>query len=194
MKYKIIYLVFVVTCFGWGHSQETSEREYRIKRSEFPLIAYEFVKTEISNVKKLRFYKERDSARTLYKAKFKKAKLYYSLEFDATGGLNNIEVLITRVDIPDDSFSVIQNYLGKNISAYKIHKISQQYLVSDETPLKTTIKNAFQNLIIPSLNYELVISAKSKKGRKEYEILFDSEGNFIRMRELEAPNYDHVLY
>lgn len=194
MKYKIVCLVFVLTCAGWGHSQETSEREYRIKRSEFPLIAYEFVKTELNNVKKLRFYKERDSARTLYKAKFKKAKLYYSLEFDATGGLNNIEVLITRVDIPDDSFSVIQTYLGKNFKLFKIHKISQQYLVSDEIPLKTTIKNAFQNLIISSLNYELFISSKSNKERHEYEILFDSEGNFIRIRELVAPNYDHILY
>ncbi len=194
MKYKIVCLVFVLSCSWLGHSQETSEREYRIKRSEFPSIAYEFVKTELSNVKKLRFYKERDSTTTLYKAKLKKAKLYYSLEFDATGGLKNIEVLITSIDIPDDSFSPIQTYLGNNFNAFKIHKISQQYLVTDELPLKTTLKNAFQNLIIPSINYELVVSAKSDKGQQDYEILFDSNGKFMRIRELVAPNYDHVLY
>jgi hypothetical protein len=194
MKYKIVCLAFVVSCSWWGYSQETSEREYRIKKAEFPLIAYEFIKTELSNVRKLRFYKERDSATTFYKAKLKKDKLYYCLEFDMLGTLKNVEILITRIDIPNDSFSVIQAYLEKNINAYKIYKISQQYLVTDEIAVKTTIKNAFQNLIIPSINYEFVVSDKSDKRQQDYEVLFDSDGNFIQIRKLVAPNYDHVLY
>jgi len=194
MKYKTISLIIILCYSSLCVSQNISEREYRIKKNEFPEIAYEFIRTELSNVRKLRFYKELDSTKIIYKAKLKKDKLYYCLEFDAFGMLKNIEVLIARVDLPNDSFSEIQTYLGKNINKYKIQRISQQYVVTEESTVKITLINAFQNLILPSINYELVVSGDSDKERREYEVLFDYEGSFKSLRKLAAPNYDHVLY
>jgi len=194
MKYN--HTILLILLFGGivCYAQNKSEREYRIKKSEFPTNAIEFIKEEIVGAKKLRFYKELDSTKIIRKARLKKDKLYYCLEFDASGTLKDVEVVITRVDIPNDSFSEIQAYLEKNINNHKIRRISQQYLVTEEISIETTVKNAFQNLILPSINYELIVSGSSDKGRREYEVLFDYKGSFKSLRKLVAPNYDHVLY
>lgn len=71
--------------------------------------------------------------------------------------------------------------------------MQQQYPVQKDS-LSKTLHNAFQNLILPEVNYELVFSAKESNGFQEYEALFNSEGQLIRIRKSFPPSYDHVLY
>jgi hypothetical protein len=60
--------------------------------------------------------------------------------------------------------------------------------------VEKTLYNAFQNLILPDVNYELIFSAKEKNGFQEYEALFNADGNLIAIRKSFPPSYDHVLY
>jgi len=39
-----------------------------------------------------------------------------------------------------------------------------------------------------------MIAGKRAKNYMDFEILFDSEGNFLSVRTSLPPNYDHVLY
>jgi hypothetical protein len=126
--------------------------------------------------------------------KLKKDKLWYSIEFSKQGILEDIEILIDPVDIPNDTFQIIENYLKTNYSKYKIKRLQQQYPSTTKEDLELTLKNAFQNLLLPSINYELVISGQKDRGYLDYEILFDSEGNFKNIRTSLPSNYEHVLY
>ena len=149
---------------------------------------------KIQDAKRVRFYKETDSAKTSYEAKLKKGKLHYSVEFNEQGHLEDIEILIKPIDIPQESLEAIHKYLGSQFVKFRIRKIQQQYPVSPEEDQDLTLKNAFQNLLLPSINYELIIAGKKEKSFADYEVLFNAEGAFIRLRKSLPANYDHVLY
>ncbi len=194
-KKHTLVLILLSLLFGsFAFAQNKYEREHRIRKSQFPEKALNHIFEKIEDVKRLRFYKETDSAKVSYEAKFKKDRLWYSVEFDKDGDLEDIEILIKPVDIPNESFAKIEAYLDNHFLKYRIRRLQQQYEVTSEETTETTIKNAFQNLILPSINYELIVSGKKEKTAEQFEILFDAKGQFKSIRKSLPPNYDHVLY
>ena len=194
-KYKcLLLLIMALFQYSTGLSQVKVEREHRIKKNQFPEAAHDFIKEKLKDAKKIRFYKETDTTKISYEAKFKKDKLHYSVEFDESGKLEDIEILITEVDVPEDSWSNIAKFLEEKFDKHKIRKIQQQYPITSDEKAETTLKNAFQNLLIPSLNYEIMVRGKIQDNHADFEILFGAEGDFIKMRESLPANYDHVLY
>ncbi len=191
------YSVILVICTLLGavplRSQEKKEQEFRISKSELPKEAYELIEPELQGAKRIRFYQETDGDKKSFEVKFKKRRLHYSVEFNTNGQLEDVEFIIKPTDIPEDSWNKILNYLGNNYKTYKVKKIQQQYPSSEQNDRKT-IKDAFQNLILPYINYELIFSAKKEKGYQHYEALFNSEGEFVKVRRFATANYDHVLY
>ena len=187
-------LVLVLFQFSMVNSQVKVEREHRIKKNQFPETAHEFIQEKLEEAKKIRFYKETDTAKISYEAKFKKDKLYYGIEFDESGKLEDIEISIKEVDVPEDSWSKITKFLNEKFTKFKIRKIQQQYPITSDETAETTLNNAFQNLLIPSLNYELIVRGKIQDVHSDFEILFGAEGDFIKMKESLPANYDHVLY
>lgn len=192
MRLQLIFAL-ILTSVHFGHAQNKYEREYRIKKSQFPEKALSCLGDRLEDARRLRYYREIDSAKTSYEAKFKKDRLKYSVEFDEEGNLEDVEIEINSVDIPNESFSKITGYLSTNFRKYRIRKIQQQYPVGKNN-IETTLKNAFQNLLLPSLNYELIVSGKKEKSYAQYEILFNAQGSFVKIRKSLPPNYDHVLY
>ncbi len=194
MKYKEI-LIIAVFSFGFqGIAQATYEREHRIKKNQFPQTAHDLIANEITKVKRLRFYRETDSVQTSFKAKFKKDRLRYSMGFDSEGILEDVEILIKEIDVPNDTFTSIESYLNQSYTKYQIRKILQQYPAKKTEEIKKTLQEAFQNLLLPSVNYKLIVMCKTEDGSLDFEFLFDSDGNLKKKRALLPPNYDHVLY
>jgi hypothetical protein len=189
---KITVALFIC-CYQFCYSQYKYEREYRILKSQFPAEAISAIENNISDYKRIKFYKETDSVKISYEAKLKKDKLWYSIEFDKEGGLEDIEILIKANDIPNETYTNIETYLNNNFRKYRVKKIQQQY-PSNNNPLEEVFKNAFQNLILPSNHYEIEVVGQKGKGYLDYEILFDAEGNFKQIRTSLPPNYDHILY
>jgi signal recognition particle GTPase len=194
IAFKIFIPLILVLCTCFSFAQNKYEREFRIRKGQFPTTAKNLLDTHVKNVKRLKFYKETDSTKSSYEAKFKKERLWYSMEFDVDGALEDIEITIESLDIPSDVLSNITTYLNKAFSKHRVKKIQQQYLASAEEKLQKTLRNAFQNLLIPSLNYEIIVSGKENRNYLEYEILFDAQGNFINRRKQLPPIFDHVLY
>lgn len=189
------YILLLVFSIGFmASAQNKYEREHRIRKVQFPEIALEYIAEKLDEAKRTRFYKEIDSSTISYKAKFKKDRLWYGIEFDKKGAIENVEIAVKPIDIPDDAFATINSYLSNNFTKYKIRKMRQQYWVAEMNTVEETVKNAFQNLMLPAINYELIIKGKKDKKSEQYEALFDSEGNFKSIRKSLPPNYDHVLY
>ncbi|WP_036157098.1 hypothetical protein [Maribacter forsetii] len=189
---KITIAAFLF-CFQLGRSQYKYEREHRILKSQFPAQAITNINENVTNFKRIKFYKETDSTKISYEAKLKKDKLWYSIEFNEEGSLEDIEILIKPTDIPNDTYAKIVEYLNNNFTKYKIKRLQQQY-PSNKENAEDIFKNAFQNLMLPSNNYEIVVVGKKDEGYLDYEILFDANGNFKKIRTSLPPNYDHVLY
>ena len=193
MKFK--YLLFVIVgIVQITSAQNKYEQESRIDKADFPNSAYLLIEGYLKDAKRVRFYQEIDSTKKSYEAKFKKGRLRYSVEFDEQGTLEDVEFKIKVRDIPNDTWGAIQSYLDKNHYKHRVKKIQQQYPLREEKSVEKTLHNAFQNLILPDVNYELVFSAKESGGFQEYEALFDYEGQLIRLRKSFPPSYDHVLY
>jgi hypothetical protein len=189
MKYSLIILFLFFSLFKLS-AQVKYESEHRILKSNFPIEGLELIKEKLVHTKRIKYYKEIDSAITNYKAKFKKDRLWYTINFNEDGNFKNVALQIKNIDIPNESFENILGYLDKNHSLYKIKKMYQQY--DHNSNIDTTFKNAFQNLMIPSLNYE--IEVETKKEKLEFIILFDAGGIFQNSRKSLPKNYDHVLY
>lgn len=193
MKFKYIFFLIIGTVQIIS-AQNKYERESKIDEDAFPNNAYILIEKYLEDAKRLRFYQETDSTKKSYEAKFKKGRLHYSVEFNDKGKLEDVEFKIKERDIPNDTWRTIQFYLKENHKKHRVKKIQQQYPVREGQSTEKTLHNAFQNLILPEVNYELIFSSKESDGFQEYEALFDSEGQLIQIRKSFPPSYDHVLY
>ena len=187
-------ILLFITLGAAAHSQVKYEREFRILREQFPQASLESVQPYLDGVRKLRFYKEIDSSRRSYEIKFKKDRLHYSVEFNEQEALEDVEVIIKPVDIPEEAWTTITKDLDSKWSKYKVRKIQQQYPREAFTSDSETFQKAFQNLILPEIRYEIVVRGKTEDGYRDYELLYDATGDLLLMRESLPPNYDHVLY
>ncbi len=193
MKSKLLFIAVFIFSVFFASAQNKYEREYRIKKSQFPEKALAYIQEKLDDARRIRFYKETDSTKISYEAKFKKDRLKYSIEFTEDGTLEDIEIIIKPIDIPNDTFDKMNAYLKENFVKYRIRRLQQQYPVG-ENDVETTIKNAFQNLMLPYMKYEIIVSGKKDKAYEQFEILFSADGNFEKIRKSLPPNYDHVLY
>ena len=191
---NIIFSCFLLLFGYFALAQNKYEREHRILKSQFPEKALGYISEKLDGARRIRFYKEVDSAKVSYEAKFKKERLWYSIEFDKHGSLEDIEIIIQPTDIPKETFARINSYLASIFTKYRIRRMQQQYPITENGNPETTIKNAFQNLLLPSINYELVVAGKKDGHFEQYEILFDADGSFRSVRKSLPPNYDHILY
>ncbi|WP_420401083.1 hypothetical protein [Flagellimonas sp.] len=188
----VLLAIFLVATLKLS-AQGKYEQETRIPKAQFPSNALELVSPYLEDAKRVRFYHEQDSTKRSYEVKFKNRKLHYSIEFNEQGLLEDVEFIIQKGDIPEDSWNNMTNKLTSKFKKFRIKKIQQQYPCKDRDS-KEVMQQAFQNLILSYINYELVFAAKDKQQFKTYEALFNSEGTLLKLRQSFTSNYDHILY
>ena len=196
MKRNIRSLVCILfLCFGlFTSAQNKQEREHRIKKSQFPNEALQTIAENNKDFKRLKFYKAVDSTTKTYTAKFKMARLFYEMDFSEKGALSGLGFVINPVDIPEESFGRITKYLSQTFEKSKVRKMFQKYPIQPNQGIQKTMKNAFQNLMLSNIVYELFVKGKKKGMRTDFEITFDSDGNFLHITKALPANYDRVLY
>ena len=192
MRYKVLLVITLFFCAHILSAQVSLEKEYRIRKDQFPEKAIRLVKEQLTNYRKLKYYKEIDSS-IFYKIKLKKDQLKYSLSFTEDGSLKHIDIEIKAVDILEESYQKIMAYLNQQYSSYRIKKMEQQYAV--DSSVEKTFKKAFQNLITPQIKYKFSVRGKQQSTKfQNFEILFNAEGSWVTLKKSLPPNYDHVLY
>ena len=147
-----------------------------------------------TDLKRLKFYREVDTAHKTYTAKFKKSRLFYEMDFDENGKFTRMAFLVKQVDIPEESFQHIADYLARSFQKHRVRKMLQLYILQEGDSENETIKNAFQNLMVPSMRYKFLIRGKQNGTAVDYEAIFDAEGNPKHMKKSLPANYDRVLY
>lgn len=187
MKYKFSLFFLFLTLCSLAFAQTRPEREHRIKKSQFPLIEAGVVHKEAKNLK---YYKEVDTSETTYILKFRLKKMEYSLDMDELGQIRQLGFEVGEIDIPGDTYVRITDFLNDRFPKTKIKRILQYYSMDSDNALK----NAYQNLMLPSNTYKLLFRAKKNRENKEYIATFDAEGNILNMREALPTNFNHVLY
>lgn len=195
MKVKVpvfLIVVFLVGCYS--SAQEKVERQHRIKKSQFPSEALALITQNSTELKRLKFYREVDTAQKTYTAKFKKSRLFYEIDFDQNGEFKSIAFNVKQVDVLEDSYQNIKEYLSQNFEKAKIRKMLQQYRKGIDDDSEKIIKNAFQNIINNTISYRLLIRAKKDGNSADYKITFNSDGEFEQLQKALPANYDRVLY
>lgn len=191
MKYNILAVFLFLGSIAFA--QDRQEREYRIQKSQFPNLASDFMFIG-STIKKVRYYREVDSSKTTYAIKFKKDRLYYHIHYDASGNLMNSGFRVKEIDIPQETYTKIKTYLSDTFKKFKIKRIWQQYPIDNNKIENNPLKNTFQNLLLASNEYKLMVRAKKQDKAKDYELWFDSEGDLKQIQTALPTNRDHVLY
>ncbi len=191
MKYKIFAISLLMGCFVF--SQAKPERQHRIRKAQFPTLQFD-LEPIAPALRQVKYYKEIDSAATTYSLKFKKDRLSYHLDYDNAGNLLVSGFRVKEVDMPAETFDNIQGYLNNSFLKFKIRRIWQQYPVAPNDIQESPLKSTFQNLLLPSNLYKLLVRGALEGKKKDYEFWFDAEGNFSRMRESLPANFDRILY
>ena len=109
------------------------------------------------------------------------------------GKLEDVEFIISKNDIPEATWTLIKNSLDQKFDKAKIKKIQQHYPKANEQQSEL-LREAFQNLLLPYIKYEIIVSAREDKGFREFEVTYDAEGNFLYSRLSIPQKYDHILY
>ncbi|WP_298311792.1 hypothetical protein [uncultured Aquimarina sp.] len=186
----LIFCLSIAFAFS-GYSQNKLEKEYRIKSSEVPKLALDFIAQGPFD-KKIKWYAEESQdgnsieAKTIYKNR------KYSIEFDTEGNPQDVEQKIPFTSISEGLRKQIQNSLDSIFIKSKVKKTQKQWIASRSTLIalinnKTTTENY-------SVNYELVLKGKKNQRYSYYELLYDHSGSLLKIFKIVNANTDNLLY
>ncbi len=192
-KYKLSLLIALVWV-SLGLAQETYQRAHRILHSQFPPNASDFLEEKLEDARRLRYYKAVAGSETTYRAVFKKDRLHYGMTFNSQGILTDIDFKIHQVDVPGESWDSLYSGLDRQFEKFRIRKIHQRYRVPDGQKYERILANAFQNLILPDMIYDVLLTGRTTQGKSEHEASFDATGKLLALRKVLPADYDHVLY
>lgn len=195
MKKIFLLILLCTSLFCTAQNSYKHEKEARIEKKDFPKEALELLdKTLPKKVKKVKYYKEQDSAKISYESKLKYNGKKYSIEFSEEGLLEDVEITIKQKEISPKTLKNINEYLHTKYDSFRIKKIQRQYRNTTNTDAETIVKEAFSVTKTGTHFYEIIAEVKTEKERYFIEITFTKEGNFELSRTIIQGSYDHILY
>jgi hypothetical protein len=194
MKCKLQIVIFLVFCFSYSFSQTKTEKETRIKFDEFPTIAQLYFKNLSNEFKRVKFYKESDGDKISYEAKFKYKKQHFSVEFFASGVLEDIEILINKKNIPSKALGAIDRYFDTNFDKTRYIKIQKQFVNNNQKKDFDFIKHVIEHSNDSYNYFEIIAEIKSNGKDLLKEFTFKSSGVFVKSRIVTSASYEHALY
>lgn len=190
MRKSFLYcFILMIPTLGFG--QLKYEKETRIKRESVPDKALAFI-DNINFDKKIKWYLETGIDQTSIEAKttFKKKK--HSIEFNMDGVIEDIEVTIPWDNILPEIQTAIQSYFTTQFETFLINKIQIQYLGS-EAVLHNVLSG--ENLTEkPIVNYEIILKVKTENTYKQFEYLFNENGENLKKAEIVMENMNNIEF
>jgi len=188
---KLICALLVVLCSQISFAQKKFEKEERIERDDIPKLALKFVE-ELKLKSKIKWFKETGLSTTTFEAKTRSKGKKYSIEFNNSGNLEDVEISISKKEIKKDVLNKIESDLKKKLEKFKIQKIQLQYSGSKEAVQSKILKNEHNKDLI--INYEIIVSAKVNKKFQKFEYLFSDLGAYIQYKTIVLINTDNLEY
>ncbi|MBK7873616.1 MAG: hypothetical protein IPJ74_24595 [Saprospiraceae bacterium] len=170
-------------------AQQKFEREDRIKDASVPAQALAFIdSTKVDS--RIKWYQEESHLGITIEAKFKYKKSRYSIEFDSTGIIQDIEIEIKT--LPKAVLERMNKELDSVFNKYKFQKIQLHYNGSEAVLAGVFEQEDMSNRL--NTYYEIIIKGWELKTPKLYEITFDDEGHLIKKIHIIQRNSDNLEY
>lgn len=195
MTVNRIYLCIIILFFAFSapviYGQDLkNEKEFRIAHSEAPMLAQKIV-DNFKVIKKIKWYKQTNFKQVSFEAKFKKKKCFYSVLFDTSGSIIDIEKTVKWKNLEESAKNNIEEILNKEFEKFKIIKCQIQY-TADQFDLENFFENESQS-VRKKVNYEVEVEGKVENWLK-YEFLIDYNGKILRKREIVDISTDNLNY
>ena len=156
----ITVTVFILSCSTV--EAQKYEQESRIKAERLPSAALFYLDQHYPGRTKVRYYEEyskRDAGAALqrfYESKFDEDGFRYSVKFDSTGTLYDIERIVVFQQLPPSILEPIEEDLSRYFRKYRVKKVQE---LLDETG--------------EVIGYELVVRGKHGQDIGYFELQYD---------------------
>ncbi len=190
---RAILILFSSLLMILSYGQESkNEKETKLKRDEMPASILESLEGYLEKSKKVKFFSEIDNEHTSFEVKLSFEGNRYSIEFDQSGKLEDIEVNIQMGTLPSESWKKIQRHLS-SFDKFKIDKIQKQFSSSAKSN-EEIIKDALQNGTAEIIRFEIEVNTKQNGKWTAYEMLFQEDGQFLTKRIIIHRSSEFILY
>ena len=172
-----------------------NEVEDSIKRVEMPENALETLDEFWPDLTDIRYYFQTDGESESYEAKLEWEGSNYSIEFDDTGRVIDVEQLIDWKDVPSEAREGIDEYLQNEFRRVNIIRLQKQYIADneddsgDEDFIDDILEGDDDDFII---RYEIEVEGRSGRQIGAFELLFDHFGDLIQRRKIERRSVDNI--
>lgn len=191
MKFLPTFLVcclIVVTTSAVA--QQKHEVERSVKDETVPARAQDWLK-QVAPEANVQWYFEETSGTKSFEAKYKKDGTRYSVEFDTTGVLEDVEIIKSWGDLAPELQQELLKHFETTYQKHKIRKIQQQ-ISGDEQVVRTWLLNGNAPDIV--YRYEIEYYAKSENGKALWEGVFDDKGAELSKRKVILRPTDNLNY
>ncbi|WP_338219068.1 hypothetical protein [Algoriphagus sp. oki45] len=185
-------ILFLFSSFSsvFSFAQEKSEREVRVKASEVPSSAKDWLKDAFEEIKRPKWYLEFSLEGKAFEAKFWREKHFHSVKFDSLGRLVDVEIEITKKEMPEESWLAIESYLESEFEEFAVQKIQRQ-LIGEEGDVEDYFdENETEGV---KIRYEIVFEGK-KENWQLWEALFDESGAFLTLVRIQVKPVDNLIF
>lgn len=190
MKRPLLLLLLLFN-LSFAYSQDKLEREYRIRESEVPAKALEYVKSIFQNAS-MKWYGEENLNGKAIEAKGRMQGKFYSVKFSIDGELQDIEQVRDFNSIPENVQIAIKGNLENRFSKFKLQKTQIQW-VGNMNDLAALIKG--EKVTGPySTNYEITFRGTKDRLTDYFEILSNDKGELIRESKIVHRNNQNLIY
>lgn len=187
----VYFLVFTLWVLGQApaYAQQKYEREIRVRSQTVPAAAEAFV-SACAGSERIRWYQEINLGFYNFEAKVKRNGRHYSIEFDSTGVIQDVEMSVRFNHLPDAVQEAVQASLAGRCSKYRITRVQRQWTGAAQVLQELVQDGTTQGPHTERL--EIVFSCKSDQGPVLYEALFDALGNLENLLEIIPRNTDNL--
>jgi hypothetical protein len=192
MKRLIIFFLVLIGAFQLDASaQQKFEKESRLKPEDVPALAGQFIEA-VELDTRWKWYFEENLVGNSVEAKTKYNGEWYSVEFDTSGKIQDVEIETDLQEMKENVSRNILMALDSMFNSHKIDKIQIQYTAETSVLIAILNKNAGQ--ADSKIQYEIVVKGKTTGRPKLYEFTFTDNGKLLETSEIIFRNTDNLEY
>ncbi len=184
-----ILILLFVSCYGFA--QPKYEKELRITKTEVPQTAVHFL-AELGIENKPTWYQEIGLRDTSIEAKTKHHKQYLSIEFSSQGAFEDLEIRISKKDLPPETAKAISEECANSFQKYQMKRIQLQ-LKGSISALKSYLDRGHVDTALKKA-YEVVVAVKEDGSYRQYEYLFSDQGAVLQKTRIVRHISDNLEY
>jgi len=172
-------------------AQQKLERESRMKSADVPQAALRFIEA-VEMQTRWKWYYEENLVGNSIEAKTKYRGKWYSVEFDTSGRIQDVEVEINMQEMDEPVHRNISKSLDSMFFQHHMNKIQIQY--SAEKNVLLAILNMKRDHTDSKIQYEIVVKGKRRGRPKLYELTFSDKGELLDSAEIIFRNTSNLEF